>query len=398
MEASGGEDEVTETQLGEIVSRVDTRQVAQRMVSLFRSEIDAYKRLPESVVRGQILDISERNVELFFQTLVEDRELSEDELVPFRESARHRASEGLPLEDLLHAYRLGGRLGWDALVDASSPDERTALLPSVARLMEYVDRVSDAVTETYHDERRHLMSEEERRLYDLFQQIITGAPLDTPLRELAATHEIELTDVYRPFGMALPGAAAHTHAQAAADMRRRNVLALNEGDRIVGVIASAEEPNGLFSDRGLVAVGEPTPRGELAAALDDTRLLLDLGVRRGRSGRLRAEDFVPELLLARSPALAALLARRVLGPLDDYAERRSADLLETLETFVGCELDRRRAAEQLHVHPNTLDYRLKRVEELTGLRASAPEDLVLIALALKQRGMAAPPAGAEAAS
>lgn len=387
-----------ENLLADIVRRVDTRQVAQRMVSLFRSEIDAYRRLPESVVRGQILEISERNVALFFRTLAEERDLAEEELVPFRESARHRASEGLPLEDLLHAYRLGGRLGWEALVDAASTEEQAALLPSVARLMEYVDRVSDAVTETYHDERRHLMSEEERRLYDLFQQLIAGAPLDPPLRELAATHGIEITDVYRPFGLALPGAAAHAHAQAAADMRRRNVLALNEGNRIVGVIASGEEPDGFGGERSLVAVGEPTPRGELVAALDDTRLLLDLGIRRGRTGRLRAEDFIPELLLARSPALAALVVRRVLGPLEDYAERRSADLLETLETFVEWELDRRRAAEQLHVHPNTLDYRLKRVEELTGLRPAAPEDLLLITLALKQRAFARAPGTAETPS
>ena len=384
-----------ETLLSDIIGRVDTRQVAQRMVSMFRSEIDAYKRLPESVVRGQILDISERNVALFFRTLVEERELAEEELVPFRESARHRASEGLPLEDLLHAYRLGGRLGWEALVDASTAEEHAALLPSVARLMEYVDRVSDAVTETYHDERRHLMSEEERRLYDLFQQLIAGAPLDPPLRELAATHGIEIADVYCPFGLALPGAAAHSHAQVAADMRRRNMLALNEGDRIVGLFTSGGDPDVFTGDRGLIAIGEPTPRGELAAALDDTRLLLDLGVRHGRIGRLRAEDFIPELMLARSPALAALVVRRVLGPLEDYAERRSADLLETLEVFVASDLDRRRAADRLHVHPNTLDYRLKRVEELTGLRTSAPDDLVLIALALKQRVLARPPAGAD---
>lgn len=387
-----------ETLLAEIVRRVDTRQVAQRMVSLFRSEIDAYKRLPESVVSGQILDISESNVALFFRTLAEERDLNEEELVPFRESARRRAAEGLPLEDLLHAYRLGGRLGWEALIDASSSEEQAALLPSVARLMKYVDRLSDAVTETYHDERRHLMSEEERRLYDLFQQIIAGAPLDPPLRDLAATHGIELTEVYRPFGLAIPGAHAHAHAQAAADMRRRNVLALNEGDRIVGVLAADEEPDGFGGENTLVAVGEPTPRGELAAALDDARLLLELGVRRGRTGRLRAEDFIPELLLARSPALAALLVRRALGPLEDYAERRSADLLETLETFVDCDLDRRRAAEQLHVHPNTLDYRLKRVEELTGLRPSVPEDLLLLTLALKQRAFARGPNGSEPAS
>jgi DNA-binding PucR family transcriptional regulator len=104
-------------------------------------------------------------------------------------------------------------------------------------------------------------------------------------------------------------------------------------------------------------------------------------------GVLAVNEHVPELLLARSPQLGRTVERRALGPLEDYAERRSADLLDTLETFMAADLDRRAAAELLHVHPNTLDYRLKRIEELTGLAVSRPDDLALLALALKHRTM-----------
>ena len=54
---------------------------------------------------------------------------------------------------------------------------------------------------------------------------------------------------------------------------------------------------------------------------------------------------------------------------------------------MACRLDRREAAEQLHVHPNTLDYRLGRAAELTGLDLGRPDDLVLTVLALKQRAL-----------
>jgi DNA-binding PucR family transcriptional regulator len=37
--------------------------------------------------------------------------------------------------------------------------------------------------------------------------------------------------------------------------------------------------------------------------------------------------------------------------------------------------DRRAAAHALHVHPNTVDYRLRRISELTGLSAHRTEDL-----------------------
>ena len=94
-----------------------------------------------------------------------------------------------------------------------------------------------------------------------------------------------------------------------------------------------------------------------------------------------------ELLLARSPRLAEVARRRALGPLEEYARKRGSDLVDTLEAFLAADLDRRRAAAALHVHPNTLDYRLKRVEELTGLNLTRADDLTLTALALKQRAL-----------
>ncbi|GAC1319385.1 MAG: helix-turn-helix domain-containing protein [Thermoleophilaceae bacterium] len=374
--------------LAAIVRRVDTGEVARRMVEVFRAEIEAYRRLPEEVVHGQIFAISKDNLELFFRTLAEDRGLREDELQPFRESARERAGEGLPLEDLLHAYRLGGRLGWQALIDASSAEERAALLPSVARLMEYVDRVSDAVTATYHDERRHLMSTEERRLYELFSQLTSKRPLDPPLRELADQLAIPIAESYTPFAGVLVGGPAHAHSQIAASLRARGVLALSDGEQVVGLLTGESARPAESAPAALFAIGEEAPRGNLLEAIEDTRLVLAVGTRLGhRSGEITAERFLPELLIARSPQAAATLRRRALGPLEEYAERRSGDLLETLEVFLACELDRRKAAERLHVHPNTLDYRLRRIEEITGLRLQSPDDLMLLALALKQRAL-----------
>jgi hypothetical protein len=128
-----------------VVRRVEPQDVADRMVQTFRSSIAGYQRLPEPVVLGQILDICRQNVELFFRSVLDGRDPTDDDLEPFRGSARDRAGEGMPLEDLLHAYRLGGRLGWEAVTEAARPEEREALLLGAERLMDYVDRVSSVV-------------------------------------------------------------------------------------------------------------------------------------------------------------------------------------------------------------------------------------------------------------
>jgi hypothetical protein len=370
--------------LADVVRRVAPTEVADRMVATFRSQISGYQRLPEPVVLGQIAAIARRNVELFFRSILEGEEPSDADLHPFRESAKDRAAEGMPLEDLLHAYRLGGRIGWQAVVGAAREEERSALVMGAERLMDYVDSVSAAVAQAYLDERQHLVSEEERRLRDLFDAIVGGAPLRPGLRELAERMGFPLSEAYRPFAETLPGAAAYEHGQMAAALRRRGVLALTEGDRVSG-LAPAEVDGSLAVDGALVAVADPTPRAELGDALEEVRLLVDLGRRLGRTGELRPEEHVSELLLARSPRLASMLRERALGALERHSPRRGSDLLETLEIFLDSQLDRRKAAKRLHVHPNTLDYRLRRVEELTGLRVSRPEDLMLMALALKQR-------------
>jgi len=286
------------------------------------------------------------------------------------------------------------------VVEAATPGERPALLAGAELLMDYVDRVSAVVAQAYLDARQHLVSEQERRLRDLFDALLGGHAVSAGLQELAEAIGFALVDAYRPFAQTLPGAAAPDHAQVAEALRARGVLALTEGDRVTGLIAVDETEavagadsltvlSDLAEGEPLVAVGDPTPRADLPAALEELRLLLELGQRLGHVGRLDPGAFVPELLLARSPRLAELARQRALGPLEQYAERRGNDLIDTLEAFVGEDLDRRRTAERLHVHPNTLDYRLRRVAELTGLDLGCAADLSLAMLALKQRAMTA---------
>ena len=374
--------------LSALVDRVEPANLAQEMVAAFRSEISGYTRLPDSVVAGQILAVSQSNVELFFRSITELRGPTEEELVPFRESARSRAEEGLPLEDLLHAYRLGGRLGWQALVAAARPEEYPALLSAAELLMRYIDTVSSVVAQTYLDEHQHLVSEEERRQRALLEALAHPEREVPALRDLAERVGFPIAERYRPFCKALPGAPTHAHSQLASELRTRGVLALTEGDRVTGLTTEDADPRVFDGPHSLYVLGAPAPRAELAAALADVRMLLGFAGREGMEGAIEVDGFLLELLLARSPDLADRLAGRVLGPLDAYAERRSSDLLETLEAFLACELDRRRTAQQLHVHPNTLDYRLRRIAELTGLEPGRPRDLVLLELALARRRLA----------
>jgi len=92
-----------------------------------------------------------------------------------------------------------------------------------------------------------------------------------------------------------------------------------------------------------------------------------------------AEDFLPQLLLADSPALADLINKRVFGR---FTGADTADLATTLRGLVARGFAGSATAAALPVHRNTLLHRVNRIEKLTGLNLKSPEDRALVMLAV----------------
>ncbi|MFC8074123.1 PucR family transcriptional regulator [Streptomyces sp. NPDC057307] len=74
---------------------------------------------------------------------------------------------------------------------------------------------------------------------------------------------------------------------------------------------------------------------------------------------------------------------RLLDPLRDYDRRHRAELVPTLESFLDCDGSWTRCAARLHLHVNTLRYRVGRIEQLTGRDLSRLEDKLDFFLALR---------------
>lgn len=74
---------------------------------------------------------------------------------------------------------------------------------------------------------------------------------------------------------------------------------------------------------------------------------------------------------------------KYLGKLLAYDRQHHKELLPTLRCFFDANLDAREAARRMYVHINTLRYRLKKVEELTGVALDQIEDRANLFVALK---------------
>jgi hypothetical protein len=93
-----------------------------------------------------------------------------------------------------------------------------------------------------------------------------------------------------------------------------------------------------------------------------------------------------ELLLASVPgSVLRSFRERLLGPLLVYDEQHRAELLPTLREFLDCSGSWNACAAKMYVHVNTVRYRIRRIEELTGRDLSSLDDRVDFFLALRMR-------------
>ncbi|MFI5609279.1 helix-turn-helix domain-containing protein [Amycolatopsis sp. NPDC051903] len=126
----------------------------------------------------------------------------------------------------------------------------------------------------------------------------------------------------------------------------------------------------LRATRILAGVSDAVPTAESRGAFEVARHALSLAADRdGGVVVVPAADVgVHQLLLAgTSTDLRAALRRRLLGPLLDYDAEQHSDLVHTVRVFLECSGSPTRAAKALHIHVNTLRYRIGRAAELLGV-------------------------------
>jgi hypothetical protein len=135
-----------------------------------------------------------------------------------------------------------------------------------------------------------------------------------------------------------------------------------------------------------VGVGRPAERpARLDRARDDADAVLTVLPHAGR----RVADLTDvwaRVVLAQLPVTPALQRYFRTGPLADvtrYDAAHGSPLLTSLRTYLDSFGDMVGAARQLHVHPNTLRYRLRRIAELTGLDLDDADVRLAVSLQLR---------------
>ncbi|GAA4839429.1 PucR family transcriptional regulator [Saccharopolyspora rosea] len=155
-------------------------------------------------------------------------------------------------------------------------------------------------------------------------------------------------------------------------------------------IAAAIEP-GLGPRKLAVGVSDISRATGLRGALEEAGHARRLAQRgEGRARVVGAADLASHaVLLASLPdELRSSYRRRLLSRLIAYDRAHNSDLVRTLRVFLDCSGSWSRCAKLLHVHVNTLRYRIQRIEEITGRNLTEFADRVDFYLALELEGSA----------
>src|SRR3954468_18272147 len=199
-----------------LVGRIDRDELAEAMLDTFQAEIPGYGRLSDKVVREVVLGVIRQNIDLCLDWVAGGRAPAARRFEEFRASAMDRAAEGMPLEDLLRAYRIGGTEAWRVLAAEATEEERAELPRAAEMVMTYLDQAAGIVATAYMEEREHHVSEQERGLRVLLDALLSDDPLEPSDHEAAARLGFAIAGKHAAFAATLPGEGARPHARAAA--------------------------------------------------------------------------------------------------------------------------------------------------------------------------------------
>jgi hypothetical protein len=386
--------------------------LARRAVEQITVEVPLYRVLPREQLDGEILDVVTENIRLFLRAFQKDRPPTSGELTGVLASAARRAEEGVPLADLLAAYHVGARLSWLDLMEVAGRGDEELPAAGVS-LLRYMQEVTSAVSTVYLEVQQAIHSEARVARQQLTSALLAGQPTDLLVERAGA----RVAPAYVALMLALPGPEVDPRAGAgSAVAERRRIRWLQDAlDDFAGApVLSVLDGHGgaallpatpatvhevdhtlpVLLVRLAEATGVPVHAASAQAATPaavpaEARLageVLELVQRLARPpGLYRLSDLLVEYQLTRpGPAHDALACR-----LDGIADQ--PHLIATLRAYLGHDRRRSRVADALHIHPNTVDYRLGRIAALTGLDPAKPSDGQILMAALLVRDPPAPP-------
>ncbi|MEU6576735.1 helix-turn-helix domain-containing protein [Streptomyces sp. NPDC046805] len=367
--------------------------IVEEVVQAIRTEIPEYERPMDDAYTQGVHRGVDHALRGFLERMARPDTGWEPVQETYRRIGRGEAEEGRSLDSFQSALRLGARVTWrrvNALVDAGRLP-RHALGAIGEALFLHLDEMAAATTAGYTEARLHAAGELRQRRARLVDLLTADPPASAEA----------IADLAQAARWTVPRAVAvvvvdHAPRAGAEPIVPPEFLARFDVQPAVLVVPDPEGPGrgravagALHGMRG--AMGPTVALREGARSLRWAAEALEL-VRRGvladagaGTGIVRCQDHLSTLLLSRDNALLDAMAELRLRPLEQVRPPQRERLAETLLSWLQSGRGVAEVAARLAVHPQTVRYRMRQLDELFGDLLHDPAARFEMQLALRAR-------------
>lgn len=284
------------------------------------------------------------------------------------------AYAGLSLVELTAGYRIGARVGWShirAIARDLNADTDLALLIAETQVAAYEEVIADSVT-GYTQAARRVGDHHARERQSFVESLIAGRATAESAHAIGWTWPTELAVAVIHDGDPEPAPSTQILI-GVADGAVIAVGAPTLVEQIVGHCTATIGPS----------VTPSTARQSFERARRLANLVATGSI--ARSGLVRWDDELATLIVRGAPDAAAQLASRRLDALRDKSPERERMLHDTLAAWLDHPGQPLAIARALHLHPQSVRYRLSRLRERLGHDLDDPTARFEYALALHYR-------------
>jgi hypothetical protein len=369
----------------------DVDLLVDRMLGRMREEVPDFDVASRPELRGAEEASIHANLSAVVQALGSDRQPPSPPPSEAVEEARVTARAGVPLESLIHTYRVGHAVVWEQAIDRleemafDPPTKHAARAIGSRYLFEYVDAISLLITKEYMAERDRIMRTGIQRRVQLVRDVLAGATVGAPDLgyDLDAEHVALVVD----------GPDADAYLEELRKATRRSMLTVAVSDDVVWAwlgsrtvlaadfwkkVAEMPPPGGTTVAFGAPCWGADGFREGHAQAQAAHGVAL-----RTAQPLVRYSDVALEATLMSDGDAARRFVAHELGPLAGDDER-AASHRATLEAYLGTGMNASAASAMLKVSDRTIAYRIRRAEEILGCTVTSRSAELAAALRLRR--------------
>ncbi len=373
-------------------------EVADDMIQEIQTRVREYDRPGDGSYSGTLRLAVERVLHFFVERVSDPGHDPAPVTDFFRAIGRGEAGEGRSLDAMQTAMRVGGMVAWRRMTEGAEalqvPPRTLGAVGEV--LMQFQDELAHAAAEGFSQAKAAVAGEMQRRRKRLLDLLFADPPAaQEAIADLAAAAHWPV-----PRTVAAVALGRH-HADTRQPAFPPDVLADLTRRTPSLIIPDPDGPGrAKLVDRALsgtlAVVGPTVPLTEAARSIQwarKTLCLVQRGVIEADSGVIRSVEHMSTLILFQDEGLITSLADLRLAPLAHLRASQQDRLAETLLAWLQSGRNANEVAMRLHVHPQTVRYRLRQLEELFGDQLLDPDLRFDLEIVLRARALLADNAG-----